>query len=147
MERHRRILPHEVDIELFKSRFDGSLPDIKGSKYRYPSPDDENKWRCLLAKAYTHKRYEMFCIRAGRRAKRNYKFEYILYHARPDQKRRRTKRNQDRKIMVLKGKVTRGREQEVHHMDSANLRKPVVLTVKQHDRIHSKHSKQSISST
>jgi hypothetical protein len=138
MERHRKILPHEVNIELFKARFNGKLPDIKGTKYKYPPSHDEEKWRCLLAKAYTHKRYELFCVKAGRKAKRNYKFEYILYHARPDQRQRRSKRNQDRKTMVLNGKVTRGRKQEVHHMDSVNLKKPVVLTVKQHDQIHSK---------
>lgn len=133
--RHKKVLPHEVDLERFKARFNGKLPLIKGGKYRYPSPDDEERWRCLLAKAYTHRRYVLLCNKTGRKATRHYKYEYLLYHARPDQRERRTKRNRDRRIMKENGKLPTAKH-EVHHLDSKNLTRPVALTAKQHDLMH-----------
>jgi hypothetical protein len=137
MSRHRKVHPHEVDLVAFKARFNGTLPRIKGSKYRYPPPDDEDGWRCLLAKAYTHRRYALLCAKNGRTAKRHYKYEYLLYHARPDQVKRRTTRNRDRRTLSERGEIPT-KHHEVHHMDSKNLRRPVALTPRQHDLMHTK---------
>jgi hypothetical protein len=140
---HKKVHPHEVDLFAFKARFNGKLPHIKGKKYRYPPPEDEDRWRCLLAKAYTHRKYVLLCAKNGRTAKRHYKYEYLLYHARPDQVKRRTIRNRDRFLLKERGELPT-ETHEVHHMDSKNLRRPVALTPKQHDRMHAKQHKKKI---
>jgi hypothetical protein len=122
--------PEDVDLEKIKAHFGGSLPVCNGKKYRYPTT--EEGWRVLFAKALNYQTK----IRNGRSMKRNYKFEYILYHARDAERARRSKRNKDRKVMRENGHDVDGKE--VHHLDAKNLSRPVVVTRKEHDRLHAK---------
>ena len=46
---------------------------------------------------------------------RNYKAEYITYHASPEQKRRRAQRNAARRKMERAGRVSKGDGKDVHH--------------------------------
>jgi hypothetical protein len=49
--------------------------------------------------------------------KRNYKREYSIYHAKPDQKKRRAARNTARNRAVSSGQVSKGSTSDVHHKD------------------------------
>lgn len=49
--------------------------------------------------------------------KRNYKKEYRQYHSRPEQIKRRSQRNQARRIMEQSGKARPGDRKDVHHKD------------------------------
>ena len=46
---------------------------------------------------------------------RNYKAEYLTYHASPEQKRRRAQRNAARRKMERAGRVSKGDGKDVHH--------------------------------
>lgn len=46
---------------------------------------------------------------------RNYKAEYLTYHASPEQKRRRAQRNAARRKMERAGRVRKGDGKDVHH--------------------------------
>lgn len=48
---------------------------------------------------------------------RDYKKEYREYHAKPDQKKRRAKRNAARNLLIKKGKVRKGDGKDVDHSD------------------------------
>ena len=115
-------------MDQIKAHFGGALPACKGKKYKYPSSEDG--WRSLFAKALMYQTK----MREGKIKVRNYKFEYILYHARDKERKRRSQRNKDRKTMRENGHEVNGKE--VHHMDATNLRRPVVLTKKEHDKMH-----------
>ena len=64
-----------------------------------------------------------------KRAPRNYKREYNMYHAKPEQKKRRAKRNGDRrKVQAARkkaGKRPLRTTQEVHHGPGMKTRKVV----------------------
>lgn len=49
--------------------------------------------------------------------KRDYKKEYRQYHSRPEQVKRRSQRNQARRIMEQAGKARPGDRRDVHHKD------------------------------
>lgn len=49
---------------------------------------------------------------------RNYKQEYQRYHAKPEQKKRRAKRNAARRKMERAGKVRKGDGKDVAHKDN-----------------------------
>jgi hypothetical protein len=46
---------------------------------------------------------------------RDYKSEYLTYHASPEQKKRRAQRNAARRKMERAGRVSKGDGQDVHH--------------------------------
>ncbi len=46
---------------------------------------------------------------------RNYKAEYLTYHASPEQKKRRAQRNAARRKMERAGRVSKGDGKDVHH--------------------------------
>lgn len=50
--------------------------------------------------------------------KRDYKKEYADYHGTPEQKKRRAERNRDRAAAVKAGKVKKGDNKEVDHMNA-----------------------------
>jgi hypothetical protein len=49
--------------------------------------------------------------------KRNYKKEYQDYHSKPEQIKRRSERNQARRIMEQSGQARKGDGKDVHHKD------------------------------
>lgn len=62
-------------------------------------------------------------------AKRNFRKEYLRYHAKPAQKKRRAQRNASRRKMVKAGRARKGDGRDVDHknhrtgdMSSKNLR-------------------------
>ncbi len=50
-------------------------------------------------------------------SQRDYKHEYASYHSKPDQKKRRAKRNAARNLLVKKGRVRKGDGMDVDHKD------------------------------
>ena len=46
---------------------------------------------------------------------RDYKSEYLTYHASPEQKKRRAQRNAARRKMERAGRVSKGDGKDVHH--------------------------------
>jgi hypothetical protein len=61
--------------------------------------------------------YESVLERLGeKKAERDYKREYELYHAKPEQKKRRAKRNEARAKMEKAGKVKKGDGKDVDHV-------------------------------
>ena len=48
---------------------------------------------------------------------RDYKHEYATYHSRPDQKKRRAKRNAARSLLIQSGRVKKGDGKDVDHKD------------------------------
>lgn len=133
-----RVRPEHVDIEAFKKRFGGCFPAINGRKYRYPAADDERRWVCLIAQALTWDRVRVWCARIGKDPPpARPKFSYILYHARPDQKKRRSKRNKHRRELGAPPGT------EVHHQDQKRLsrKSAIVISEAEHDRIHASDAK------
>lgn len=49
--------------------------------------------------------------------KRDYKKEYQNYHSKPEQVKRRSERNQARRIMEQSGQARKGDGKDVHHKD------------------------------
>lgn len=52
---------------------------------------------------------------------RDYRTEYDNYHARPDQKKKRAKRNAARRKLEREGRVKKGDDMDVHHIDGNPL--------------------------
>ena len=48
---------------------------------------------------------------------RNYRHEYDSYHSKPDQKKRRAKRNAARSLLIQSGRVHKGDGKDVDHKD------------------------------
>lgn len=133
------VKPEACDLAKLKKDYGGSLPDIKGRKCRYPPPTDEAAWRKLYAAALTYKNKERYCrvhnLKAPQEPCKS-KYEYLLYHGKPEKKQDRSQRNKDRKINGLK----KGDKLVVHHMNPNNLqtKDTVKLTHCQHQRMHGK---------
>jgi hypothetical protein len=111
----------------------GGFPEISGRKHSYPAQHERAKWVCLAQRALDWQRNKIWCYRVGvEQPARNSQFEYLLFHGRPDQIARRSKRNIHRK------KLGAGPGDEVHHRDrrSLALSSAVVVSSKEHDRIH-----------
>jgi len=53
--------------------------------------------------------------------KRNYRREYLQYHAKPAQKKRRAARNRIRRTLESTGRVAKGDGRDVHHVDGNPL--------------------------
>lgn len=49
---------------------------------------------------------------------RDYKREYALYHGKPNQIKRRAKRNKSRRLLAKQGLVRKGDGKDVHHKDN-----------------------------
>ncbi len=60
--------------------------------------------------------------------KRHDNYSYDLeYEARPEQKKRRAKRNKDRRTALREGRVKKGSSIDVHHRDKNNLEDIMLL--------------------
>ena len=49
---------------------------------------------------------------------RDYKREYAIYHGKPEQIKRRAKRNKSRRLLAKQGLVRKGDGKDVHHRDN-----------------------------
>lgn len=49
--------------------------------------------------------------------RRDYKREYAIYHGKPEQIKRRAKRNKSRRLLAKQGLVRKGDGKDVHHRD------------------------------
>lgn len=56
-----------------------------------------------------------------KKKKRDFRAEYLRYHASPKQKKRRALRNKARRVMEKAGKVKKGDGKDVHHKNSKSL--------------------------
>lgn len=65
--------------------------------------------------------------------KRDYKEEYENYHASPKQKKDRASRNAARRKMIKNGKVKKGDNKDVHHVNG-NVRDNTQLAVKKQSK-------------
>jgi hypothetical protein len=111
----------------------GGFPCIRGRKHSYPEQHHQYRWVCLARKALDYQRMSVWCFRVGApRPARNSRFEYLLYHGRPEQIKRRSTRNKHRAHLAVK------KGYEVHHRDPKNLslRSAVIVSRKAHDAIH-----------
>ncbi|GBG35037.1 Hypothetical Protein FCC1311_112602 [Hondaea fermentalgiana] len=99
--------PKDVDLEAFKQKHGGQLPNIKGKKHTYPSQTDENGWRQAVAAAHIFRnkarycRLNGFCMRPADEKERS-KSEFLLFHAQPNQRKDRAARHRDRHLHGLK---------------------------------------------
>mmetsp|Transcript_10301 Transcript_10301/g.18948 ORF Transcript_10301/g.18948 Transcript_10301/m.18948 type:complete len:195 (-) Transcript_10301:18-602(-) len=131
------VKPQALDVVRVKAFYGGKFPTVNGGKHTYPSPSDEKRWLVLIAEAMTYRNKKRHHARKGIKFKpdpRSSQFEYVLYHGRPDQIKRRAKRNRDRRLMLANGL---GRSHhEIHHLDGPRLQKPIALTHCEHKRMH-----------
>jgi hypothetical protein len=77
-------------------------------------------------------------------SKRNYGREYRLYHAKPEQKKRRAKRNKARRMMERAGLVRKGDGKDVDHKNgnpNDNKRKNLSVKSKSNNRSYARTSK------
>lgn len=131
-KRPPRVGPDEAREWLTRSY--GGFPCMSGRKHRYPEQHHEYRWVCLARRALDYQRVNVWCFRVGLPApSRNPQFEYLLYHGRPEQIRRRATRNKHRAYLGA------GKGQEVHHRDqkTLSLHSAVVVSSRAHDAIHS----------
>jgi len=61
--------------------------------------------------------YDFMCEEFGLLEKRNYRKEYDNYHAKPEQRKNRSKRVLANRIMKKKGKISKGDGNDTHHKD------------------------------
>ena len=120
-----------------KSLYNGKFPDIKGSKFKYPKQSNCEAWMYLITEALMYRNLYKYCMKNDLPLEKDpnkSQYEYILYHGRPTQIKRRTTRNKHRKLSGLKV----GDPRHVHHMDRKNLDygKTVILTPCEHKRAH-----------
>ena len=118
------------------------MPCISGRKTKYPAEDDIKGWKRIYAAALTYRNKERYCRLNGCEppvCKDKYKFEYLLFHGRPDKRDDRAARNRDRKIHGLK----KGNKMVIHHLEPGTMdsKKTVKLTHCQHQRMHGKKCK------
>lgn len=130
----------KLDITKAKSYYGGSFPECNGRKYKYPSPKAEKTWLRLITDALNYQRKLKYYAANNMegKVKRNYRYEYLLYHCRPEQKKRRAIRNSHRIHFKEKlGGDLKGKH--VHHTDpvTMSLSKAKVLTKKEHQKTHS----------
>lgn len=132
----------ELKPEKVKAYYGGSFPDCNGKKYKYPRPTAEKTWMRLITDALNYQRkiayYKKNKMYDKVKKERNYRYEYVLYHCRPEQKKRRSIRNQHRAKMQEKtGQSLKGKH--VHHTDpvSMSFGKAKVMTKAEHRKFHS----------
>tara|TARA_R110002153_G_scaffold45380_1_gene128018 strand:- start:4259 stop:4729 length:471 start_codon:yes stop_codon:yes gene_type:complete len=136
----RKRKPSELDVEKAKNYYGGKFPKIKGKKYKYPKPENEKGWICLITNALNYQDKKKIMLQKRMEPINNPKFEYVLYHCRPDKIKDRAQRNKDRKIHLEKGD-----DRVVHHYNQKNLKKSktVILTHCEHQKMHGKKCKKS----
>lgn len=130
-KRPPRVSADEARSWLMKSY--GGFPVMNGRCHRYPEPHHEFRWICLARRALDYQRMNVWCFRVGEPVPpRNSQYEYLLYHGRPEQIKRRSTRNQHREALGA------GKGEEVHHRNrkTLSLRSAVVVTRRAHDAIH-----------
>jgi len=138
------IKPNKLNKRKVLNYYGGKFPYCSGKKYRYPKPEEEEKWMKLITKALNYRSKMFYNHRYGlKKIKRNSKYEYLLYHCRPEQKLRRNKRNKDRREL---SKIFNLQNKDVHHNDpiSMSIDKAVILTNSEHRKHHSKEKKDLI---
>jgi hypothetical protein len=138
------LTPNKLNKKKVLSYYGGKFPVCNGKKYRYPKPEEEEKWMKLISSALTYRNKMFYNHRHGLKpVKRNSKYEYLLYHCRPEQKVRRNKRNKDRRELSKTVDLT---NKHVHHENpiSMSLKETVVLTENEHRKHHSKEKKDLI---
>ena len=72
-------------------------------------------------------------------ATRNYKREYAIYHSKPEQRKRRSKRTVARRQAVKEGMVKKGSSKELHHKDNNpmnNSKKNLSIVPRKKNRAH-----------
>lgn len=142
-KRKVKVHAYELDLNKVLASFGGSFPVCRGRKYKYPDPDDHDKWLKLIACAYTHRnRVRRALARGDTPPKRDFKLEYAMYHCRKEQILRRSKRNQHRRII---GEDTNLNGKDIHHTDPVNLtlKSARVLSEKEHQNFHRKEKQQA----
>lgn len=138
----KKLKDGEVSVEKMKAYYGGKWPDCNGRKYKYPGPKADKAWAKLITSALNYQRKIVYYKRNNmmERAKkeRNYKYEYVLYHCRPEQKARRGIRNKHRAEAEKKHGSLKGKH--VHHTNpvTMGIKSTVVLTEKQHRDLHAK---------
>lgn len=128
-----------VDLEAYKAKHDGKLPSIAGRKYKYPAPEDEEKWRVLLARAYTERNKERYCFHNNLtypRHKHWYKFCYVLTESLPKARKERSQRTLDRRKLLPVGHPGRVHHERKTHATPLDKSKIHLLTHCQHMRMH-----------
>lgn len=138
----KRIPYGSIKPETVKKYYGGSFPDCNGKKHKYPKPTAEKAWMKLITDALNYQRkigyYRKNKMFDKIKKERNYKYEYVLFHCRPEQKERRAIRNRHRLMMQKKtGSKLKGKH--VHHTDpvSMSFSKAKVMTHDQHKKFHS----------
>ena len=129
--------PKPLTVAQAKRRMGGAFPRVKGTKYRYPVPSNESAWTSLVNRARQWEYKERQAFLAGKPPPKcacKSKYQYILHHASPRERKRRSLRNQHRAALGLK----KGDKRVVHHRDRKNLslESTEVLTRCQHKKIH-----------
>jgi hypothetical protein len=111
----------------------GGCPSITGRKHVYPASHHTARWVSLTRQALDWQRQRTWCLRnKAPLPPRNAQFEYVLFHGRPEQIKRRGTRNKHRaKLEAPKGT-------EVHHRNQRTLAlsSAIVVTKRKHDQIH-----------
>lgn len=131
-----KVHAHELDLKKVLKSFGGQFPTCKGKRYRYPNPDDHERWLKLIACAYTHQNRVREAFKNGKvPPKRNFKLEYALYHCKKVQVQRRATRNKHRSL-IGKAKDLKGKD--VHHTDrdKLTLASARILSEKEHQEVH-----------
>ena len=134
------IKPTDKLLARFKKIHGGSIPDISGRKHKYPIKSNEKAWCKLYANALTYRNKSKYCLRKGYEqpnSKYKYKYEYLIYHGRPDQKDKRGIRNKDRKENGL----VKGDKLVVHHWNQDNMTGIEIMTHCEHQRAHGRTCK------
>jgi hypothetical protein len=137
-KRRLRSLPWAAaeSAERAKRYYGGAFPVIRGRKYTYPPPEDEEAWMRLVRAAVAHAKERNAALAAGREppACADGRIAYIAFHARP----REIKRRSTRVAHRAQHGLAVGDPRQVHHLDPARMRfsRTVVLTHCQHKRRH-----------
>lgn len=119
-----------------KKFYGGSFPLIKGRKYTYPLPHEEDKWMRLVKAAIAYDKKNKDFLSKGLKPPRSAdpRHHYILFHARPQEIARRSIRVQHRRMHGLEV----GDPRQVHHEDQDTMafKDTILLTHCQHKREH-----------
>ena len=132
---------HELNLSEVLADFGGQFPSCKGKRYRYPPPEDHERWLKLVARAYTYMNRVRRAKREGKPPpKRQFKLEYAIFHCKKEQVARRCTRNLHRDILSKTQNVS---GKDVHHRDPVNLsfRSAQVLSERAHADLHKENNK------
>ena len=127
----------EVDIYI-TTHFPNGFPECKGRKYRYPKPSNEKAWKSLLTRALAYQKKKKNANFLKKEMKSNPKFDYVLFHIRDGEKKRRCIRTKQRYHLTKLHGSHKMKNKEIHHTDRKNLSLKGIklLSAKQHDAMH-----------